>query len=148
MTEQLHTAPIGTRSVPGRIVATEVPQELRPQFLPKRFGPAFLPRGEMLVYDWMRRLCDGYRGGFWRFVELSNGGFYMAPTLPGPLHIRVDGNGFSGELGADAAGVVASLFALCQLAHEGHGQFDDAYYLLLDFACQHEERTSILSAID
>lgn len=148
MTEQLQTAPVGTPSEPGRIVATEVPFERRPQFLPKRFGPALLPCGEMLVYGWMQRLCDSYRGGLWRFVELSNGGFYMAPNLPGPFHLRVDGNGFSGELSADAAGIVASMFALNQLACDGHGQFDDAYYLLMDFACQHAEHRSILKAID
>lgn len=148
MTEQIQTTPVGTRSELGRIVATEVPNEQRPQFLPKYFGPALLPRGELLVYGWMRRLCDSYRGALWRFVELSNGGFYMAPNLPGPFHLRVDGNGFSGYLSADAAGVVASMFALNQLACDGHDQLDDAYYLLRDFACQHEEHRSILNAID
>jgi hypothetical protein len=148
MTEQLHTTPVGVTAERGRIVATEVPAARHQQFLPERFGPALLLRSEMLVYGWMGRLCEGYRGGFWRFFDLSNGGFYMAPIAPGPLHIRVDGNGFSGDLSADAAGVVASMFALNHLACDGHSQFDDPYYLLMDFACQHEERSSILSAID
>lgn len=148
MTEQLHTTPVGVPAERGRIVATEVPAARLQHFLSERFGPAFLLRSEMLVYGWMGRLCDGYRGGFWRFFDLSNGGFYMAPTLPGPLHICVDGNGFSGDLSADAAGVVATMFALNRLACDGHDQLDDAYFLLGDFACQHGEHRSILKAID
>ena len=148
MTEQLHITPVVALAERGRIVATEVPAERRQYFLPERFGPALLPRSEMLVYGWLGRLCESYRGGFWRFFDLSNCGFYMAPNLPGPFHLRVDGNGFSGAVSADAAGVVASMFALNHLACDGHGQLDDAYYLLRDFACQHEEHQSILMAID
>lgn len=148
MTEPLHTITFGFPPAPGRIAATEVPQDRRPNFLPRYFGQAFVPRGELLVYGWLRHLCSEYRGAFWRFLELSNGGFYMAPNLPGSLHVCVDGNGFSGDLSADAAGIVATMFALNYLAGEGHEQFDELYYLLKDFACQHEERSSILSAID
>jgi hypothetical protein len=45
---------------------------------------------------------------------LSDGGFYMAPDLADRLE-EVDGNGFRGELSADAAGIVATPFALGQL---------------------------------
>jgi len=148
MTEQLHTTPVGVPAERGRIVATEVPVARHHHFLTERFGSALLLRSEMLVYGWMGRLCEGYRGGFWRIFDLSNGGFYMAPNLPGPFHLRVDGNGFVGNLSADAAGVVATMFALNHLACDGHDQLDDAYYLLRDFACQHEEHQSILKAID
>ena len=41
-----------------------------------------------------------------------------SPDLADRLEIEVDGNGFRGELSADAAGIVATLFALGQLAAE------------------------------
>jgi hypothetical protein len=37
----------------------------------------------------------------------------MAPKPDKRLRVEVDGNGFSGEMSADAAGIVATLFALC-----------------------------------
>ena len=74
--------------------------------------------GEPLVYAWLDRLSADYNGGQWDFFELSNGGFYMAPVMPGPLRIDVHGNYYSGTVSADAAGVIATLFALGQLAAE------------------------------
>jgi len=137
-----------THNKPTGIVATVVPANERMAFLPKHFGNDML-HAESAVYESMTRLCRTYQGGYWEFVELSNGGCYLRLTTPGPLGIRVDGNGFGGEMSVDAASIVATLFALNALSWErSAAAFADQYYLLFDYAMQHEEKRKILGAID
>lgn len=126
-----------------------VPEHKRLLFLPRSFGTKLMLRGETLVYSRMGRLAPTYSGGYWHFYELSNDGFYMAPKC-GPLQICVDaGNDFCGAMSADAAGIVAVLFAL---NHLGTVTQDDRcfenYHRLLDFAQTHSESTLIFRAID
>ena len=64
-------------------------------------------RGEALVFGWLDALSEDYNGGFWNFYTLTNGGFYMAPAGDKRMRLEVDGNGFSGEMSADAAGIDA-----------------------------------------
>lgn len=80
---------------------------------------------------------------------LSNGGFYMAPDLKNPVLLAVDGNGFEGEMSPDAAGIVASLFALCSLAAQTEeDQHIELYHALRAYALEHAEARLILAAID
>ena len=96
LTESPSSATVNARLVTG---------EERLRTLPKHFGPRQLTV-EHAVFTWMRELATEYRGGVWQFYELSNGGFYMAPQVE-PLHLRVEGNGFDGQMSADAAGITA-----------------------------------------
>ena len=78
---------------------------------------------------------------------------YLAPELTGRLCLEVDGNGYSGELSADAAGIVATLFTLGQLAADNQGTdvadvLIDRYHFLRDFARDHPEAAEIFRAID
>ena len=131
------------------ITATLVSDSDRLSFLPRVFGVRAMMRAESMVYDWMGRLCEGYGGGYWHFFSLSNGGMFMAPNSEDGYRIAVDGNGFSGHVSSEAAGIVATLFALCQLAEQtGADRLIDLYHLLRDFASTHEEASLILSAID
>ena len=138
------------------IVATRVPDHQRLAFLPRVFGPKHYRRGECAVFDWMARLCPDYRGGFWHFYDLSNGGFYLAldeGSLKGPngarqMHLVWEDNAFEGTMSAAAAGVVASLFAINHLIWGGCGELEDAYYALRDYAAEHPEGRQILRAID
>ena len=117
-------------------------------FLLQFFRPHNIIRGEHLTFDWMRALCSEYGGGMWHFYTLSNGGYYMAPDLEGRLPIVWHGNGYSGEMSADAAGVVATLYALCQLAGESQEErLADLYHLLREHASDHQEAREILAAI-
>ena len=134
------------------VTASLVASNRRLTFLPTYFGPRLMMRGESLVYAWLRRLSEDYNGGFWNYYELSNGGFYMAPVL-GRLRLEVDGNGYSGEMSADAAGIVATLFALGQLAAETQGTDEcdaliDRYHWLREYAGTHAEAAQIYRAID
>jgi hypothetical protein len=135
------------------VTACLVADDHRLTFLPSYFGPRLMMRGEALVYGWLRRLSEDYSGGFWHYYELTNGGFYMAPKLAGRLRLEVDGNGYSGEVSADAAGIVATLFALGQLAAEIQGTDEadaliDRYHFLREFVDGHAEAGSIFRAID
>jgi len=132
----------------ARITSSVVPDELRLNVLPRYLGRHFL-QGEALVYDWAGRLCHTYDGGFWNFFTLSNGSFYMAPANLGRVHVRWHLNGYNDSMGADAFGIVVTLFALCHLAEKTR---DDAiinrYHELRTFATQHVEAANILRVID
>ena len=45
---------------------------------------------EYAVYAFMRKLSNQYTGGYWSYLELSNGGFYMAPSHEAPFNVSVD----------------------------------------------------------
>lgn len=136
------------------ITASLVPNDGRLDFLPFYFSPRLMMRAEAFLYDWMRLLSKDYTGGYWHYYTLSNGGFYLAPAYDGQMHVEVAGNWFEGELSADAAGIVATLFAVSQIATEAQAkglQVDaliDRYHFLRDFAAEHAEGPAIFRAID
>ena len=70
--------------------AIEVPDDERVHILPKHFGRHML-RVEYAIYTFMAELAASYDGAFWKFVELSNGGFYMVPMDQITFDIRVEG---------------------------------------------------------
>lgn len=129
--------------------AVLVSDENRLQFLPSFFGARYMLRGEHLVYVWMGRLCEDYNGAYWHFYETDCGARYMTPDIEAPVRIDVHGNGFEGDMSADAAGIVATLFALGQLAQETKEDYlIDFYHLLRNFAYEHPESSAIFRAID
>jgi hypothetical protein len=131
-----------------KILSNVVVDELRLNFLPHYLGAQYL-QGEALVYDWARHLCGSYNGGAWNFFQLSNGGFYMAPERCGRLHVRWHMNGYNDMMGADAFGIVVTLFALCHLAEKcSDDRIIDHYHALRAYAAQHVEAANILRAID
>ena len=77
------------------IDAHSVPNHQRVQMLPKHFGRHMLTV-EDAIYFFMRTLSSQYKGAYWNFFELSNGGFYMAPESKNIFNICVEGNGFEG----------------------------------------------------
>ena len=131
-----------------KIDAREIPSDERLQILPRHFGRHMLTV-EHAVYAFMRKLDNQYTGGYWNYFELSNGGFYMAPAYDTPVNVGVDTNGFEGQMSADAAGITACLFALSHLSFQiAHESIAEHYHQLRDFALDHAEASTILSAID
>lgn len=131
-----------------KIVATLVDDEDgRMEFLPHHLGNQLF-RGQNVPFEWMGRLQADYGGGMWQFFNLSNGGWYMAPRGDKPVFLSWHGNGFEGWMSPDAAGVVACIFALNQLAQSGDDKIIKAYYALMDFAAEHAEAGLISEAID
>jgi len=128
----------------------------RMTFLPHMFSARHMLKGEALLYHFARKLSADYTGGLWDFYRLSEGGYYAAPAHPARMTISVDGNGYSGDVSADAAGIVFSLFTLGAMASRAAERNDDdglvlfsmRYHQLLDYAHGHAERAAIMSAID
>jgi hypothetical protein len=105
-----------------------------------------------MVFDMLKRLSRDYEGGMWEFYQLSNGGFYMAPRVVPTdkmFWLEVHGNHFENYVTADAAGVIACMFALCAMSEITE---DDAvisnFHLLREFISYHPESAKIWAAID
>ena len=131
-----------------RITASVVPGERRMDFLPQHFGERAMIKFEMSVYDWMGSLCPTYRGGFWNYVELSNGGAFMYPAGVDAFEFTVDGNGFHGTVSAEVAGIIATAFALNGMLWQGWDSLNTQYELLLEFIGDHPDAMTIRRALD
>ena len=128
-------------------LAARVPEEKRLDCLPRHFG-LHCVHVEQAVFGWMARLAPAYVGGYWEFYELPNGGFYMAPQ-DGPFALSWEGNGFDGEVSADAAGVIACLMSYSHLSFQiADPRISEAFRLLLACVHRHPEGAAILRAID
>lgn len=103
---------------------------------------------ESTTFEWMRRLNGAYRGGYWEFYNLSNGGFYMGLAVS-EKQMLLAPNGYQAIVSADAASIIAGLYALCNLANNSESQLIiEKYHQLRDYALGHDERNAILAAID
>lgn len=132
----------------GPVTERLIPEVERLAFLPRYLGTLAVV-GEGMVFDAMRELSDTYRGGSWAFYGLSNGGFYMAPQIDGPVRVVCAGNFYDGEMSAQAAGIVACLFALNRLAWRAKSDHVcRVYEQLLEYARDHPEASAIGAAID
>lgn len=131
----------------GKQFATRVPEAKRPDCLARHFG-CHQVRVEQGVFGWMERLAPAYRGGYWEFNELPNGGFYMAPH-DGPYTLSWEGNGFEGTVSADAAGVIACLMCYSHLSFViNDPRISNSFRHLLACVHRHPEGAAILRAID
>jgi hypothetical protein len=141
-------ASIQLTSDSGKVEAYPVSKHARMGTLPRHFGPHMMTV-EGRVFDLMREYCADYSGGCWQFYELSNGGFYMVPHL-GRVRLSVPGNGYRGEMTADAAGITVCLFALSHLSFEYQQTevFTRHFHWLREFALGHTEARQIFAAID
>jgi hypothetical protein len=132
------------------ITADLVPEARRLRITATLFGVRFPLQLEPTVYQFSEFLSDDYRGGYWHFHKLSNGGFYMAPSGERRFDVGAE-NGYRGELSGDAFGVTACLYAYSNLSFQG-GDFAETcarhYHRLRDFALNHAEAAAILAAID
>lgn len=135
--------------LPSCITATVVPDSRRLSFLPKTFGRLMM-KVEQEVFSQMAELCADYRGGYWHFFELSNGGGFLVLASGDPVKISVEGNGYAGSVSAEAAGIIVTLFALSHLAsrYSDADMLSERFHQLRDFALDHPEREAILAAID
>ena len=135
------------QQVQNVIVATQIEHDVRIDILPTYFPENFL-EVENTIYTVTDRICDAYKGGFWEFYALSNGGFYMAPTINKPCAISIPfGNDYTGEVSNDALGIITCLYAFCFLA-QNNELMAERYHQLRDFAYEHSESDKIWWAID
>lgn len=130
----------------------QLPQNERMRALPRHFGVRFMMAAESGIYDLMKECRAEYRGGYWEFFEVSNGGFYMAPSpLDQKVRMYVAGNGYDGEMSNEAAGITACLMAYSRLSFKFDGKTDafaEHFHSLRDFTASHPEASAIFAAID
>ncbi|QEY16021.1 antirestriction protein [Cellvibrio sp. KY-GH-1] len=130
------------------INAIPVPGHLRMQTLPRRFPGLFLVF-ENNVYDHMNKFAKSYKSGYWEFIELSNGGFYMSLKSDKKFFVEIDSNYFEGTMSADAASLVANLFVYSRLAEQHNLDYlIEGFHALYEYARLHPEGQLILSAIN
>jgi hypothetical protein len=127
-----------------------VPDDRRVECAARRFGLGFL-HVEPAIYAWAGRLAPSYSGGYWNYLCLSNGGWYMAPSTDEAFEVTA-ANGFSGSMSADALGIAACLYAF---SHGSFGAQPDVaeacgahFHQLRDYALQHPASDVLLAAID
>jgi len=133
-----------------RITAVLVPESRRLSIAATLFGHRFPLQLEPAIYQFAEFLSGDYRGGYWHFYTLSNGGFYMAPAGERRFAVSAE-NGYEGELSGDALGVTVCLYAYSHLSFR-EGNFAEScaryYHQLREFALEHPEAAAILAAID
>lgn len=130
--------------------AASVPDARRLQFLPAMFGRPLLIIAESTVYNLMQRLSPlDYNGGLWEFYEHDDKPLYMAPKCDRRFRISGEITGFRGEVSADAAGIIATLFAFSHLSFRYQSDLlCDGYSRLYAYAAYHDEAAEIFQAID
>lgn len=132
------------------VEATVVSEQFRLNELPKRFPAIFLVF-EQLIYEHAEKFFPDYRklNGYWEFVNLSNGGFYMRLRTSEPIRLWIRENYFSSTLSADAACIIVNLFVYARLGREFKATYlADHFIRLRRYASFHPECNRILEAIE
>ena len=115
------------------------------------FGTHFPLLVEPLVFALTESMSGEYKGGYWQFYRLSNGGFYMAPDSERYYPVACQ-NGYEGILSADALGITVCLYAYSHLSFLDNPTLAEAcaeqYHLLRDYMLEQTEAEGILGAID
>lgn len=130
--------------------ATLVPDERRCEFLPILFGLPMLIVAENAVYTMMERLSpQDYGGGHWNFYEDGRQPLFLAPTSKPRFRIQGEITCFQGEVSAEAAGIIATLFAFSHLSFRyPSDRLADGYGRLHRYVDGHPEASEIYQAID
>ena len=133
------------------ITRLQVADDLRLEHVEKLFGINFPMTIEPTLYSITERMSPDYRGGYWEFYELSNGGFYMAPAVTDRFNVNSQ-NGYNGKMSADAFGVTVCLYAYSHLSFTEKEGFTNEcarqFHLLREYMFDHPEVHAILAAID
>lgn len=130
--------------------AVIVPDEARQDFLPVLFGRSHLIVAENAVYALMERLSPlDYRGGSWDFFEHESKPLFLAPRSKTGFRITGDVTCFHGEVSAEAAGIIATMFAFSHLSFQfQHDRLAEGYKRLYAYSADHPEAAEIFQAID
>ncbi len=133
--------------VNAQIQATKVNDADRLDMMPRYFGHTMM-QAEATIFSYMDKFCGDYNGGYWDFFELSNGGFFMAPSSDKKVRFEVPQNYFSECMSYQAAGMIACLFTYSHLSHLHAAPYAARFHQLREYAGQHEAAALIFRAID
>ena len=128
-----------------------VPEAQRINVTAELFGTNFPLLLEPAVFNFAGQLSSDYRGGYWAFYLLGNGGFYMAPDTEARFRVVCE-NGYEGALSADALGITACLYAYSHLSFSAPptmaGVLSDQYHSLREYVMGLEIASAIIAACD
>ena len=132
------------------ITATPVPEKRRLDHANKVFGNYWWLAVEPTIFTFASKLSPEYQGGYWDFYELSNDGFFMAPT--GDSLEVISENGWRGTMSAETLGITACLYAYSHMSFSSNEELADVctrqYHLLREYMFEYEEVRAILAAVD
>jgi len=138
-------------TTPETITRELVPDRQRADFVDALFGINFPMQLESCIFAIASELSSDYRGGFWHFYSLGNGGFCMSPDDDARFNVRCE-NGYEGTMTADALGLTACLYAFSRLSFVATGNIAEVYarhyHLLREYAMDHAEVAAIIAATD
>ncbi len=131
-------------------LATPVQDDRREMFLPTLFGLPLLIVAENAVYTFMERLSPrDYGGGFWNFYERDGQPLFLAPAFRPRFRIESDITEYRGEISAEAAGIIATLFTFSHLSFRFECDLlVEGYDRLHAYSSGHPEASEIFQAID
>jgi len=136
---------------PSPVSIEVVPEDQRLAISKKLFGNLFPLAIESAIYTFADHLCTHYKGGYWDFYSLSNGGFYMAPDQSDDFHV-VCSNQFVGDLSPNEFGMTACCYAYSHLSFSDVKSLSQLsakhYHLLRDAIMDHPDGPKILAACD
>lgn len=130
--------------------ATLVPEGRRAKFLPAMFGLRLLIVAENTVYNLMERLSPrDYGGGFWNFYERDGKPLFLAPATDRRFRIEGAITQFRGEVSAETAGIIATLFTFSHLSFKFESdRLAEGYDRLFAYSDGHPEASAIFASID
>ena len=136
------------------ITARYISENARMSFMPAAFRGAFFS-ADHFIQSFLNRYAKDYQGGYWEYLQASNGAFFM--EAPQPLWLSLP-NYFEGECSAREVGIIVCLYAysyFCGLAYEeGKAELNETmanrYHLLREYVntLENESQNRIYRAID
>ena len=136
------------------ITARYISENARMNFMPAAFRGAFFS-ADHFIQSCLNRYAKDYQGGYWEYLQASNGAFFM--EAPQPLWLSLP-NYFEGECSAREVGIIVCLYAysyFCGLAYEeGKAELNETmanrYHLLREYVntLENESQNRIYRAID
>lgn len=152
----------------SQITATEVAETHRMTFLPghlpwpantlpnlavARTQDGLYLRFEQLVYALTDHHSPDYNGGYWKYYQLSNGGWFICPPA-GEYAVQNPENFYDGRMSGEALGIAICMIALSRLAFAAVGRetvaekLSEDFHRLRDFALDHAEAGEIMRFTD
>lgn len=131
-----------------------ISEKARINFMPAAFHTAFFS-ADHYIQSFLHSYAKNYQGGYWEYLQASNGAFFM--ESPTPLYLSLP-NYFEGECSQREAGIIICLYAysyFCGLAYqEGKAELNETmanrYHLLREYVntLDNESQSRIYQAID
>lgn len=123
-------------------------QRRRAATLPRLFGE-YADATEATIYSVLGEWCSDFRGAYWKFFALSNGGFFMSPEAYSPLHLSSPDSLCSEPLDSVSTGIAVCLMAFRRLQLQSQDSlFDDAFDRLAAFASRRNDWPQITRLIN